>query len=176
MKRTLLVVLIACALFGAPVNRSLIGAVEVSMNKRVEALFPGERYLLLGHTHGVYLEGVGCVFTTRINLAEGPGQSPFRQQVPETARAALRRTKLERLPILRAAMREMLVSAAVVMDPVPPSERMVLSVSLLHMQHEDTAGLPEQIVMQADRRTLMAFLTPKSDKTALAAAIQVREY
>ncbi len=176
MRRILLLSFLACALFAAPVNRGLISAVEVSMNKRVEALFPGEQYLLLGHTHGVYLEGVGCVFTTRVNLAEGPGLSPFRQSLPESARAALRKKKLERLPMLRTAMREMLVSAAVVMDPVPPTERMVLSVSLLHMPHEDVAGLPVQIVMQAEKKTLLGFLTSKADKAALEAAVQVREY
>lgn len=176
MKWTSVLAVLACALFAAPVNRGLIAAVEVSMNKRVEALFPGEQYLLLGHTHGVYLDGVGCVFTTRINLAEGPGLSPFRQQLPESERAALRKKKLERLPVLKTAMRDMLVSAAIVMDPVAPSERMVLSISLLNYPHEDVSGLPTQIVMQAERRTLLGFLTPKSDKAALEAAIQTREY
>lgn len=176
MKWTSVLVVLACALFAAPVNRGLIAAVEVSMNKRVEALFPGEQYLLLGHTHGVYLDGVGCVFTTRINLAEGPGLSPFRQQLPESERAALRKKKLERLPVLKTAMRDMLVSAAIVMDPVAPSERMVLSISLLNYPHEDVSGLPTQIVMQAERRTLLGFLTPKSDKAALEAAIQTREF
>jgi hypothetical protein len=146
------------------------------MNKRVEALFPGEQFVLLGHTHGVYLEGFGCVFTTRVNLAEGPQPSPFMPQLPAAAKTALNKKKVERLPALRSAMREMLVSAAIVMDPVPATERMVLSVSLLNMPSENVTGLPAQIVMQADRRTLLGFLTPKSDKAALEAAIQVREY
>lgn len=176
MKRLPLLAFLACALFAAPVNHSLIAAVEVSMNKRVEALFPGEQYLLLGHTHGVYLDGYGCVFTTRINLAEGPGLSPFRQSLPESARTALHKKKMERLPVLRTAMREMLISAAGVMDPLPASEKLVLSVSLLHMPHEDTTGLPTQIVMQADRHTLLGFLTATSNKAALESAIQVREY
>jgi hypothetical protein len=172
MRRGLLLGVLTCALFAAPVNRGLISAVEVAMNKRVQALVPGEEFLLLGHTQGVYLEGFGCVFTTRVNLAEGPGLSPFRPKLPESERAALHKKKLERLPLLRTAMREMLVSAAAVMDPVPPTERMVLSVSLLHMPHEDASGLPTQIVMQAERRTLMGFLNGKADP----AAVQVREY
>jgi len=176
MRRVLLLTLLACTLFAAPVNRSLIGAVEIAMNKRVEAMFPGEQFLLLGHTHGVYLEGYGCVFTTRINLAEGPAPGPFMQQVPPAQKLALNKKKVERLPVLRTAMRDMLVSAAIVMDPVPPTERMVLSVSLLNMPHENVTGLPSQIVMQADRATLLSFLTAKSDKSALEAAIQVREY
>jgi len=176
MRRIFALAVLACTLFAAPVNRSLIAAVEVSMNKRVEMLIPGEQYLLLGHTHGVYLSGFGCVFTTRINLAEGPAPGPFLKQIPEPIRAALNKKKLDRLPVLRMAMREMLVSAAVVMDPVPPTERIVLSVSLAHWPHEDVTGLPVQIVMQADKRTLLGFLAPKGDKAALEAAIQVREY
>lgn len=176
MRRAFLLGFLALTLFGATVNRGLVAAVEVSMNKRVEALFPGEQYLLLGHTHGVYLDGYGCVFTTRINLAEGPGLSPFRPQLPESERAALHKKKMDRLPALRVAMREMLVSAAGVMDPVPPTEKLVLSVSLLNMPHEDVTGLPTQIVMQAERRTLLGFLTSKADKNALESAIQIREY
>lgn len=176
MRRIFLLMLVACTLLAAQVSRSLVGAVEIAMNKRVEALFPGEQYLLLGHTHGVYLDGFGCVFTTRVNLAEGPGLSPFRPQLPESERAALHKKKLERLPALRLAMREMLVNAALVMDPVPPSEKLVLSVSLLNMPHEDVSGLPAQIVMQAERRVLVDFMNAKADKTALQAAIQVREY
>lgn len=176
MRRVALLAVLTCALFAAPVNRSLIGAVELAMNKRVEALFPGEQYLLLGHTHGLYLEGFGCVFATRVNLAEGPGLSPFRQQLPEVERAKLHKKKMDRLPVLREAMREMLVSAAIVMDPVPVAERMVLSVSLLHMPHENVSGLPTQIVMQAERRTLLGFLGSEKEKAAAQAAIQVREY
>ena len=70
----------------------------------------------------------------------------------------------------------LVVSAAAVMDPVPASENLVLSVSLLHLPHEDVSGLPAQIVMQAPRRTLLGFAVAKADKTALEAAVQVREY
>ncbi|MBI2687905.1 MAG: hypothetical protein HYX27_16475 [Acidobacteria bacterium] len=176
MRRVLLLTFLACTLLAAPVNRGLIAAVEVSMNKRIEALFPGEQYLLLGHTHGVYLDGYGGVFTMRLNLAEGPGPSPFLLQLPPSARAALHKKKLERLPALRTAMREMLVNAAGVMDPVPQNEKLALSVSLLYAPHEDTTGLPSQIVMQAQRRTLLGFLSANTDKTALASAIQVQEF
>jgi hypothetical protein len=176
MRRILLLTFLACALFAAPVNRGLIAAVEVSMNKRVEALVPGEQFLLLGHTHGVYLEGFGCVFTTRVNLAEGPAPGPFLKTLPEPVKAALHKRKMERVPLLKTAMREMLIGAAGVMDPVPSSEKLVLSVSLAYWPHEDTSGLPTQIVMQAQRKTLMGFLMSNTDKAALEAAIQVREY
>ena len=41
MRRILLLSFLACALFAAPVNRGLVAAVEVSMNKRIEALLCG---------------------------------------------------------------------------------------------------------------------------------------
>ncbi len=176
MRRVLLLSFLACALFAAPVNRGLVAAVEVAMNKRVEALVPGESFLLMGHTHGVYLDGFGCVFTTRVNLAEGPAPGPFLKTLPEPVKAALHKKKLERVPLLRTAMREMLVSAAAVMDPVPTSEKMVLSVSLVYWPHEDASGLPTQIVMQAQRKVLMGYMMSGADKSALEQQIQVREY
>ena len=176
MRRVLLLTFLACTLFAAPVNRGLIAAVEVAMNKRIEALVPGEQFLLLGHTHGVYLEGYGCVFTTRVNLAEGPAPGPFLKTLPEPVRAALHKKKQERMPLLKTAMREMLISAAVGMDPVPVSEKLVLSVSLAYWPHEDSSGLPTQVVMQAQRKTLMGFLMSGADKSALEQQIQVREY
>ena len=59
---------------------------------------------------------------------------------------------------------------------LPASERMVLSVSLAYWPHEDSSGLPTQIVMQAPRKTLMGFLMSGADKSALEQQIQVREY
>ncbi|HEU0120037.1 MAG TPA: hypothetical protein VFQ91_05885 [Bryobacteraceae bacterium] len=173
MRRLLLLTALACTLFAGTVNRGLITSAEVNMNKQVEALFPGEQFVLLGHAQGVYLDGFGCVFTMRLNLAEGPGPNPFLQQLPASAKAALHKKKLDRLPVLKERMRDMLVSAAVTMDPVPPTEKMVLSVSLLYMPHEDTAGLPSQIVMQAPKKALLGFL---SNRAAAEQAVQVREY
>ncbi len=175
MKSLFVTALLACTLFAAPVNRGLLNTVETSMNKRIRALNPTEEFLLLGLTHGVYLEGYGCVFTATVNLAEGPGISPFRQQVPEPERAALRKKKLERLPALRDAMREMLVNAAGVMDPVPTEEKLVMAVKLFHHPHEDSTGLPAQIVMQAPRRTLLSFQTQSRDKSAMLVGILSKE-
>jgi len=169
-----LALVFAAALFAAPVNRAIIGNVEASMNKRIQSLWPGEAYLLLGHAHGVYLDGYGCVFTARVNLAEGPGISPFRQQISEADKAALRKRKLERLPVLKTAMQEMMISAAGAMDPLPAKEKIVLSVQLFHMPDEHTKDLPAQIVMEAPREALQAGLT--GQKLKAMAAIAVKEF
>ena len=60
-------------------------------------------YLLIGDTRGVYLEGYGAVFTTEVNLANGPSLSPFRPSITKDDIARIRAKKLERFPILRPA-------------------------------------------------------------------------
>ena len=171
--RTLALVF-AATLFAAPVNRAIIGNVETSINKRIESLWPGEPYLLLGQAHGVYLEGYGWVFTARVNLAEGPGISPFRPQITDADKAALRKRKLERLPKLKTAMQEMMIAAAGAMDPLPANEKIVLSMLLFHLPYENTKDLPSQIVMEAPREALQAGLT--GQKLKAMAAIAVKEF
>ena len=63
-------------------------------------------------------------------------------------------------------MRDMLVASAKALDKLPPHEQIVLGIALLNRPFEDTTGLPGQIVMQADRRSLVA---------GQLAAIKVRE-
>ena len=43
------------------------------------------------------LEGYGCVFTTRVNLAEGPAPGPFLRTLPEAVRASLHKKKMEQI-------------------------------------------------------------------------------
>jgi hypothetical protein len=73
-------------------------------------------------------------------------------------------------------MREMLVDAAGSLDTVPPREQVVLAVSLFSHAWEDTSGLPSQIVMQAERKALLAFKTGKGDLEGLGAVVRVGEY
>ena len=148
------------------VDRVAVGVVEKACDKRLETLFD-DPYLVLGLTRGMYLENYGVVLTAELTLVNAPPITPFRQQVSEAERVALRKKKLERLPVLRQAMREMLVSFAKGMERLPVTEQVVLGVTLLNRGFEDTTGLPAQIVMQGDRKALLAGQT---------GAIKVREF
>jgi hypothetical protein len=53
-------------------------------------------------------------------------------------------------------MREMLVASASSLENLPPSEQVVLAVSLFHYSWEDYTGIPNQIVMQAPRQQLLS--------------------
>lgn len=158
------------------VSRAAMAAVEKNIDKRLESISLDSPLMLLGTTRGIYLEGYGAVFTAELNLVAAPGLSPFRAAISKEEVARIHQKKLERLPALRGAMREMLVAAAGSLDAVPADERLVLGLSLFHFSWEDSSGLPSQIVVQAPRKALVAFQTGRHDRAALESVVQVREF
>lgn len=158
------------------VTRAAMAAVEKNFDQRLEKEVLESPFLLLGMTRGVYLEGLGAVFTAEVNLASGPSISPFSPNITKDAIDKVRLKKLERLPALKNAMRQMLISTAGSLDTVPVEERLVVGVTLFHFSWEESSGLPAQILMQAPRKTLLEFQTGRRDRAALESAIQVREF
>ncbi len=171
------VALALCTLLhAASVSRTTIAAVEDTLNRRFKTIVPGEPYLLLVETNGVYLDNYGVVFTASVSLVEGPSVSPFRGAISAKETADLRKRKLDRLPKLRDVMREALVVSAGMLDTVPINEQVVVSVALPRYHWEDPAGLPSQIVMQASRLTLVNLqVNPPKDNAAFLAAFRTRE-
>ena len=167
MKRFLLACVFALPAFSdkQTVDRNLLGNLERGCNKRIETLFD-DPYMLLGLTRGLYLEGYGVVLSAEVNLAITPGATPFRMAMTDDEKAALRKKKLDRLPGLKQAMRDVLVTSAKSLEPMPTGEQVVVAITLLNRSFEQTQGLPSQIVMQASRQSLMTGV----------AAIKVREY
>jgi hypothetical protein len=163
MKRA--VALLSLALFAAP-DRGSITSVERAVDRRMETLFD-EPYLLLGTTRGVYLDGVGAIFTTEISLALGPNSPMVSPSTNKDLYERLRRKRLERLPLLRTSMQDSLIRAAEMLPTLPAKERVVLGVTIFRKRLEDNTGVPTQIVMQAAKQELL-------DKNK--AAIQVQEF
>ena len=151
MKRA--VMLIALAAMAGP-DRASILAVEKAIDRRIETLFD-EPFLLLGMTRGVYLEGSGAVFTAEVGLALSPA-GPFAAKPTAEELARLRKKRLERLPVVKDAMRDMLIRSAEMLPAVPETEDVVLGVTIFRRAAEDNTGIPAQIVMQAERRALLA--------------------
>ena len=167
MKRFLLACVFALPAFSdkQTVDRNLLGNLERGCNKRIETLFD-DPYMLLGLTRGLYLEGYGVVLSAEVNLAITPGATPFRMAMTDDEKAALRKKKLDRLPGLKQAMRDVLVTSAKSLEPMPTGEQVVVAITLLNRSFEQTQGLPSQIVMQASKQSLLTGV----------AAIKVREY
>ena len=118
---------------------------------------------LLGFTRGVYLDGYGVVFTTELSLVITPRPNPFMQTISKEMADKVRRRKVERLPFLKAIMKEMMRSAAMTFIQIPNDQQVVVAVRFLYEPWEDRNGMPSQILMRADR------------KSAIAGEIQVEE-
>lgn len=110
---------------------------------------------LLGATRGLYLDGYGAVFTTELSLIITPTINPFRQQITKEEAVKVHQRKLDRLPLLRKTMRDMVQASASVLGAMPANQQLVVAVRLLYLPWEDTTGLPGQIVMKAERRAAL---------------------
>lgn len=136
------------------VSRKSVVAMERSFDQKLISLWP-EPFLLLGTARGFYLDGFGAVFSAEMNLVTGPNVTPFHPEMSKAEIEQHRKKKLERLPVLRQAMRQMLKDAASSLDGVPPAEQIVVEVTVMKYPWEDMTGVPTQILMQAQKKRLL---------------------
>ncbi|HUA84546.1 MAG TPA: hypothetical protein VMB85_11845 [Bryobacteraceae bacterium] len=151
----LLLAAMAFAAATAPrVSRTALRAMEKSLDEQISRLWPDVPYLLIGPTRGVYLEGYGAVFTAEVNLVPNPS-SLMAPVVSKADIARLHQLKLERIPLLKKALREALVSTAASLDTVPATEQVTIVALLDHYAWEDLSGLPSQVMVQAVKGKLL---------------------
>jgi len=146
----------------APVRRNGLVAtgtvtpLERRFNERLANLFDtGDPLDLLGDTRGIYLDGFGAVFTAEVSLVTTPTRL-FLPKIPKELSDSVRQKKMQRLPILQAAMKEMMHNMAATFIQVPDNQQMVLVVRFYYEPWEDLTGMPSQIVMRADRKSALA--------------------
>jgi hypothetical protein len=106
---------------------------------------------LMGDTRGVQLEDYGVVFTTEVSLVITPGLMPGRPTIPPEMAARVKVQRLERMPLLKTAMKGMMRDMATAFTQVPAGQQMVLVVRLYYGAWEDTTGMKTQVTMRADR-------------------------
>jgi hypothetical protein len=150
-----------------------MAAMEKSFDGKVTRLWDDNPFVLLGSTRGVYLDSVGAIFTAEINLATGPtmfGQGELsKEQI-----ARHRQKKLSRLPVIRDAARQMMMSAAASLDGVGADEQIVFCIFLSRYPWEDVTGLPSQLQFQAQKKRLLD--VQRAGGAGLEAAIKIVEY
>jgi len=137
----------------APVTLQTIGALEKEMDRRLAATGGTDPCAVLGETRGLYVSGLGAVFTAEVELAATPGVGVFQTIPGPEQKAKIHKNKLDHVPLLEQTMREM----AVVLAGSPPlklsdTDQVVVAVRLVYRPWEDMTGLPGQIVMRFDRR------------------------
>jgi len=111
---------------------------------------------LLGAARGIYLDGYGVVLTAEASLIVTPGLNPFKTEMTAPEKEKIRQRKLDRLPMLRQAMRDVWRDSATTLTSIADNQQVVVAVRLLYLPWEDTRGLPGEIVMKGDRRTALA--------------------
>lgn len=135
------------------VSRTTLRAMEKSLDAKISSLWDVP-YLLIGPTRGVYLDGYGAVFTAEVNLV----MSPVSLMNPQVSKAEVLRAhqlKLERIPLLKKALRDALVSTAASLDTVPAQEQIAIVAFLDHYPWEDVNGMPVQVTVHAVKGKLL---------------------
>jgi len=133
-----------------------ISKLEGAFEQKVKNLNPGDPVDQLGACSGVYLGGYGLVFTTPLSLVAAPVFGPFTGGFTPQKAEVIHKRKLAQLPALRKAMSDMVVQAAKASTTLSPEEKVVVAVRLVYLDYEDKTGLPNQIVMSADRASALS--------------------
>lgn len=127
-----------------------VAKLESVFEEKLKDLNPNDPVDRLGACSGVYLSGYGLVFTTPLSLVPAPVFSPFTGGYTPQKADAIHARKLKNLPALKKAMTEMLEQTAKT-AALPADEKVVIAVRLFYLDYEDKTGLPNEIVMSADR-------------------------
>lgn len=129
---------------------------QTLISTQLAAMYPEEPWFLIGPARGMYLDGIGVIFSAEINLATGPSLSPFKQTITKEEITRHRDKKEVRLPLLRKRMYTIVGSMASYLETLPNNEEFVLAVTLLKYPWEGTvAGMPSQIILRAPRGKLV---------------------
>jgi hypothetical protein len=139
------------------VSRQTLADVERHFDSKLSSVGGGNDPIdLLGAARGIYLDGYGVVLTAEASLIVTPGLNPFKTEMTAPEKEKIRQRKLDRLPMLRQAMRDAWRDSAAALTSIPDNQQVVVAVRLLYLTWEDTHGLPGEIVMKGDRRTALA--------------------
>jgi len=138
------------------VSAGTVTPLEKRFNERLANLFENSDPLdLLGNTRGTYLDGYGAVFTAEVSLVMTPSITPFRSKITKEMAESIRQKKIQRLPFLKAVMKEMMHNMAATFVQVPEDQQMVLVVRFYYEPWEEMNGMPSQVFMRADRKGAM---------------------
>jgi hypothetical protein len=144
---------------GSPGQRISLGALDnldKSFDRKLQAYNPNDPIDLLGTTRGMYLSGYGAVFTTELSPVITPGITPFQPTISDKRRKEVHERKAARIADLRNLIMAMMRDSAASLKAMPENEQVVVAVRFLYLPWEDTAGLPNLIVMKADRHRLLS--------------------
>src|SRR6185503_13331289 len=132
MKLIVLPLIFASAAYAAAgeaprVDRLQIEKVEKNLDATLLRFTTDNSHTLIGLTRGVYLEGVGAVFTAEVIVVNAPVNImhplPSKEEIVQ-----MRKKKVERIPLLKRILKDALVAAAGSLETIPADEQVVIAV------------------------------------------------
>jgi hypothetical protein len=130
-----------------------IVALEKEMDGRIASTGGADPCQIWGASRGVYVSGIGAIFTAEVELAATPGAAAMFQAISPEMKAKILKNKQAHLPLLQQTVREIALSLAASSTlKLADSDQVVVSVRLWYRPWEDKTGLPGQIVARIDRR------------------------
>jgi len=136
-----------------PMAFQTIDALEKEMDTRLAATGGAEPCNVWGASRGVYVNGIGTVFTAVVELVTTPGGMSALSGFSADQKAKYHKSMLAHVPLLEQTMRDMVLSVAA--SPavrLADTDQIVVSVRLFYRPWEDMTGLPGQIVVRLDHR------------------------
>ena len=132
----------------------VIRGLEKDMDGRIATTGGKSPCNVLSATRGLYISGLGAVFSVEVELAVTPGGiSLFQTPVGPEQKAKYRNDKLTNIPLLEKTLSDMaLALAASPALKLSDRDQVVVAARLVYRAWEDTAGMPGQIVAHLDRR------------------------
>jgi len=139
----------------SPVSLQTLRSLEKDMDTRISTTGGAPNPCnVLGPTRGLYVSGLGAVFSAEVELAATPGGiGLFQTSVGPEQKANIRKLKQSHVPLLEQTLRDMALSLA--SSPVlklSDNDQVVVAARLVYRSWEDTTGMPGQIVAHIDRR------------------------
>jgi len=157
----------------AKIDRATFDRISEVVDNSFRGLWPEYPLEIVGVTHAVYIRGYGAVLSGEVNLAPGLNTTPFHPKITPDDVSRTHQKKVERMAALRTSMEDLLVKSASQLRDLPENEEVALAVVLFYWHWEDRSGLPEQLVIHAPKKALLA---AGKDKAAIAAAVRIDEY
>jgi hypothetical protein len=138
------------------VNRTLMTQVERDLDQRIFRIWNDNPMAVVGTTRGVYLQGYGIIFTVEMNMVTPPGGGLMGSPLTEDLKVEVHKKKVQRLPELKTALKDILVAVASQLDPIPANEQIVVAAILPRYTWEAAEGVPIQLTAQGMKSDLLA--------------------
>jgi hypothetical protein len=143
----------AIAVAATHIPQPMLKNLEKVFDMRLEAADPKDPLDVWGSTRGLYVEGLGTVFTTELGLIVTPGIYGLLPTIPEDLIKQVHQRKLKHIQQLEDLMKDLMKVSALTLTPLPDDQKIVYAVRVRYLIWEDTSGLPAQILMTADKRS-----------------------